>query len=250
MEELDSGKSDSRIRLEISRRPEENGLREILDYRVKFSARRRRLALTVSRADGKLTVLAPVGTADDEISEAVRSHRHWIDRHRKAFLNKAPPQKLEIGAGVWFLGQSYRLKYDASVALVPHICETYICVGDTAAEHIRRQLENFYLTQAEKLLPALVKELAAAFQLDYSAVRISRARSRWGSCSGRKNLNFSWRLLVFPESVIRSVIAHELAHLLEMNHSERFYRHWKNMSPNYKKEINFLKNNGEYYGLL
>jgi predicted metal-dependent hydrolase len=74
-----------------------------------------------------------------------------------------------------------------------------------------------------------------------AAVKVSEAKTRWGSCSEQKNINFSWRLCMAEPDTIDSVVVHELAHLKEMNHSDRFYKLVYNVMPDYDERNGKLK---------
>ena len=78
----------------------------------------------------------------------------------------------------------------------------------------------------------------------YGTVRLSSARTRWGSCSARGNLNFHWKLILMPPEVLDYVVVHELAHRREMNHSPRFWAIVEKVLPDYKERRRWLKENG------
>jgi hypothetical protein len=98
--------------------------------------------------------------------------------------------------------------------------------------------------QAGELIRARVKYLAAALGLEYGKIFIKDQRTLWASCSGRKNLNFNWRLAAAPPEILDYVVIHELCHLREMNHSKRFWGLVREVCPDYKARKKWLKNNG------
>jgi predicted metal-dependent hydrolase len=95
--------------------------------------------------------------------------------------------------------------------------------------------------KAEFLIFYKVKEIAQKFDFQYNLVRIKDMKSRWGSCSSKKNLSFNLKLIYFKPKVIEYVIVHELCHLKEMNHSREFWKLVENIIPNYKIYRNELK---------
>ena len=97
--------------------------------------------------------------------------------------------------------------------------------------------------RAKEYIPGRVQILASEHGLKYNKSRITSARSRWGSCSSKKNLNFSYRLMLTPGDVIDYVIIHELAHLKHMNHSKNFWNQVESMMSNYKEKEKWLKKN-------
>ena len=102
---------------------------------------------------------------------------------------------------------------------------------------------KLYKKQAHDYIPDRVAYFAQKFGFIYNKIRITSASTRWGSCSSSKNLNFSFRLIRTPESVIDYVIIHELAHLKHMNHSKNFWKEVETMYPNYKESEKWLKQN-------
>jgi predicted metal-dependent hydrolase len=104
--------------------------------------------------------------------------------------------------------------------------------------------EAWYKQQARQALTERVALRAAFHMLTVSGVRISSARTRWGSCSSRGSLSFTWRLVLAPLEVIDYVIVHELAHLRVRNHSPEFWKEVGRMMPDYAQRKQWLKDNG------
>lgn len=95
---------------------------------------------------------------------------------------------------------------------------------------------------ARQLLPAKVAYYADIMGLKYGRITITSAKTRFGSCSSKGNLSFSYRLMMYPEAAIDYVVVHELAHLKEMNHSPAFYKVVAKVLPDYKERKKLLKN--------
>lgn len=104
-----------------------------------------------------------------------------------------------------------------------------------------------YKLQAKKYIPERVKILAEKFWFQYNSVKITSAKTRWWSCTSKKNLNFSYRLILTPTEIIDYVICHELAHLKHMNHSRHFWDEVSRMDKNYKKNDSWLKVNADLF---
>ena len=99
--------------------------------------------------------------------------------------------------------------------------------------------------QALKTIPPRVAHYARLLGVTYGRITIRNQRTRWGSCSSKGNLNFNCMLMLTPPEVVDSVIVHELCHLKEMNHSDRFYREVLKVYPDYWRWDRWLKENGE-----
>ena len=107
-----------------------------------------------------------------------------------------------------------------------------------------------YKKTAKNYIPLRVQELALIHCLEYNNLRITSAKTRYWSCSSKRNLNFTYRLILMPKEVIDYVIIHELAHLKQMNHSKAFWDEVKIMMPDYKKHEKWLKENSDLYSIL
>ena len=94
---------------------------------------------------------------------------------------------------------------------------------------------------AKAIIPRKVEYFAKIMGLKYGRITITSAKTRFGSCTSKGNLSFSYRLMLYPEEAIDYVVVHELAHLVEMNHSPRFYKVVESILPDYKKRKKLLK---------
>ena len=103
--------------------------------------------------------------------------------------------------------------------------------------------------KARELARAVFEQKAALYgrlmEVTYGRITVRDQKTRWGSCSGKGNLNFNWRLILAPEEVLDYVVVHELAHRREMNHSPRFWAVVEAVLPDYRKQRQWLKVNGE-----
>lgn len=107
------------------------------------------------------------------------------------------------------------------------------------------RIEEF-VQQAFDMIPKRVKVLAASMGETYGDIRIKDQKTRWGSCSSKRNLNFNWRLIMAPEKVLDYVIIHELSHLQHMDHSAAFWQRVQQVMPDYQIYRKWLKENGRH----
>ena len=98
--------------------------------------------------------------------------------------------------------------------------------------------------QARTCFEVSVKQLCETYGLHYEQIRVKDTKSRWGSCSIRKNLNFNWRLIMAPEKVLEYIVIHEISHLTELNHSSNFWKIVYDRCPDYKIRQNWLHKHG------
>ncbi len=105
-------------------------------------------------------------------------------------------------------------------------------------------LERSYREQAARILGERTAYFAQLMGVTYGKITIRAAKTRWGSCSAKGNLNFHWKLVLMPPEVLDYVIVHELAHRREMNHSPRFWAEVEHVLPDYRERRRWLKENG------
>ncbi len=116
--------------------------------------------------------------------------------------------------------------------------------GPELARHVADQVNGWLRAQARRALCEEVEKQKLHFGFAYKSVSVKDTRSRWGSCSGRGNLNFSWRLIMAPESVLSYVVTHETAHLQHLDHSGAFWNLVQQRCPDFQKAKGWLKQNG------
>jgi len=110
----------------------------------------------------------------------------------------------------------------------------------------KSRIEVSYRKSARKFFAERLEYFTGAYNLHYRTMRISGAKTRWGSCSAKKNINLNWRLMLAPPKVIDYVIAHELSHTVYMNHSKQFWAHVEGMIPDHRRYRKWLKDNGRF----
>jgi predicted metal-dependent hydrolase len=207
-------------------------------------SKRRSIALIVER-DGSLVVRAPLQANDETIRRLVESKADWIrvtqEKARK--LGPAPVHKKFVtGEEFWFLGLRYPLEFVKGRQTGLHLDGTFKMSPVTPSK-ARLAFEIWYKKQAKTFIPGRVRLLAAQYGYEYQQIRITSARTRWGSCSARGTLSFTWRLVMAPEEMIDYVIVHELVHLRIHNHSKEFWRQVGLLMPDYKAKRLWLNKN-------
>jgi predicted metal-dependent hydrolase len=207
--------------------------------------KRRTIALIIDR-DGRLIIRAPLRATQKQITHLVEQKAAWI-KSKQALVNtryaRFVPKAYANGEEFLYLGQAYRLAIVDKSTPRLRLAEQFLLSrkGLPQAEKI---FEQWYRLQAKQVITERVQVLAAMHGYEYCQVKITSAQTRWGSCSPRGNLNFSWRLVMAPIQVIDYVVIHELVHLHEKNHSRRFWDKVKTILPDYKIQVRWLKTYG------
>ena len=207
---------------------------------VKRRAGTKRLTLRVCPKRGTPSVTAPPIASDKDIERFLSRHSDWLLKQLK---QQAPAIIVEDGALVPFKGEETRLVLTGrSPRTVFHADDQLVIGGpvDLAAG----RLDAFFKAQARETLRSHVEFFSTHLGVSPRSISIRDTVSRWGSCSSRGTLNFSWRLILAPDWVMRYVAAHEVCHLLEMNHSPRFWSHVASVYPDWGEAKSWLKKEG------
>lgn len=206
-------------------------------------SKRKTLSIQITK-DARLVVRAPMRVPKAQIEAFIESHESWIERHmRRIILDYAGKRDFSFSDGeiVYFLGDGLEIRTDVYVKDV-QIIDGELLISDKIPHENRENAVNKYLVrQAKLLLPKRVAAFAPRIGVEPQAVTITSAKTRWGSCSGKNRLSFSFRLMMLSAEQIDYVVAHELAHILEHNHSGRFYAHIARVLPDYKQRQAGLK---------
>jgi predicted metal-dependent hydrolase len=195
---------------------------------IRVSPRARRIALRIDAAERKVELVLPPGVPTSHGLRFLAAKHGWIAA-RLASLPR--PVRFADGVMVPVLGIPHRIRHeDDPTAPAVAIRDGEIRVrGDPA--HLERRVRDHLVAMARAEFSDRARPLAARIGRKLARVGVRDTKSRWGSCSGRGNLSFSWRLIFAPEPVIDYVVAHEVAHLAEMNHGPRFWRLVESLSP-------------------
>jgi len=193
-------------------------------------SRRKTLSLQI-KSDGSLVVRAPMRYDITRINNFITEKNKWIITKQLEMKNRLNlrnemlmKQELSRNEGILFLGEKIKIPFENP----QNKTEIILWYKVEALKYITPRLDNFANQLGKK----------------YSKIKITSARKRWGSCSGRGNINFSWRLIMAPQETVNYVIAHEAAHLLHKNHSARFWNCVAQMLPDYKIHHFWLRKNG------
>lgn len=208
-------------------------------------SRRRTIAIEV-RSDGQVWVRTPLRTPKFQIEQILEAKNAWITKkldqlkHGKA---QRQPHAFQAGELLPYLGLWLPLQYSDQHASI-HLTGEAIVLPSQYRSKAREALVAWYRSEARRICTALTTTLARQHNLSYAILRISSAQTRWGSCSSKHTLSFSWRLVMAPLKVIEYVVLHELAHLRVPNHSREFWKQLAEWQPDYETQRKWLKREG------
>jgi len=208
-------------------------------------SQRRTIALIVER-DGSLTVRAPKRAALKDVESFIREKTDWIIRTREKLKSIVgiPKKQFIDGEKFPFLGNEYELKLVKPQRPALKFDQGFY-LGHTAQKRAEALFMRWYKERAFDVISERVNLFAAKYGLIPKQVRITSAKTRWGSCSPDGSLNFSWRLVMAPLDVVDYVVAHELAHLRVKSHSRRFWKVVEGIFPSHKAQRKWLREHGE-----
>jgi len=194
-------------------------------------------------------VHAPEETPDAKIQQIVESKRQWIyektGHFQKYQTRPHPPGKeLVSGESALYLGRRYRIEVTNTGQTEVQFSQRFF-IPQTYAVARKEALREWYIRQAETKIIPRVKRQARELGVIYGEARIVDNLYRWGSCTVNNNIGLNWRLIKAPMFVIDYVIVHELAHLIEANHTPRFWNIVRTQAPTMEKAKAWLKENGQ-----
>jgi predicted metal-dependent hydrolase len=219
-----------------------------IPYQQRTSQKAQRMRLVAEHEHG-LVLIVPDGTRNGEIARFLEQNLQWMFYHWRRYerlrnLHRDHLLPLSKRPVIWYLGREYRLSYahEEGRASV-HFDGEQVVVKCFDEADGKRTLERWYRTQAKAVIGSALVNWAAEMKVSYGEVVYRDQKTRWGSCSTTGDLNFNWRLIMAPMSVLNYVVIHELAHRKEMNHSVRFWKIVERYCADYKKQQDWLKKN-------
>ena len=225
---------------------------EEFDFKVQIKISDTRKSVYLSVEEDLVEVLVPQSISYDRIKDVIKKKSLWIKTKLKENASKPTIRKKEYisGESFLYLGKNYRLKVKegdiSSVKLIGGNLEvTTQTLQKNREDEVKKLLENWYRNQAEKRLKEKTKRFSKIIGVHPKSVSIKQFKSRWGSCSAKGELSYNWRIILAPHHIVDYVVVHELCHLLEHNHSQRFWKNVEYFLPDWKERKNCLKNFNE-----
>ncbi len=210
-----------------------------------IKSNRNTLSLSVQK-DGTVVVRAPSKMKDEHIKDFVSQKQDWLTS-KLLFIKNNQDKFNDVLCYKKFL--MYGIKYSLIVADVKKIevdKDTILFPKKVAPEKTMQSLISYYKKQAKEILLQRLMYLKGLMKIEPSSIKISNSKGRWGSCSSNGTITLNWRIIMLPPADIDYVIIHELCHLVELNHSKRFWSLVSMFLPNF----NELRNGIKEYGFL
>lgn len=219
---------------------------------------RKTLGIQVDPQKGVI-VRSPKKVSEDKIQEVVKNKSKWIlEKLDRVNEIKSKPAAKEFMSGekLPYLGRRYRLKVKdiedyKGVAVKFYQGKFIIKINSNLnnkeqkrRETIRNELIKWYREHAQEKIKERVNKYKEQIGVEPNNIKVKKQKKRWGSCSNKGNLNFNWKIIMAPMSVVDYIVIHELTHLKYSNHSKGFWKLIEAIIPNYKEKQEWLRING------
>ncbi|MCL2366559.1 MAG: M48 family metallopeptidase [Oscillospiraceae bacterium] len=209
------------------------------EYTLKRSNRK---TVAIQIHDGMVEVRAPHHTPIEAIERFIHSKTDWIDQKLSYSIEHTQRRKcfeLHYGDHLLYRGELYPIV--AKDGDLVGFDDGFYIPPDLSSPEIKEAVIQIYKLLAKRDITARVRVFADLLNLRPSTVRINSAKTRWGSCSAKGHINFSWLLIMAQDDVIDYIVLHELTHLVEMNHSADFWEQVRVHMPDYEERKDKLK---------
>lgn len=208
---------------------------------VRKSIRARKISIKIT-PQKKVELVIPTRISIKKATIFLIDNKQWV-------LNKLASMKninnipMKEGANVIIEGKKYIIEHSGKIRGAPLLNDSTLVVsGDKML--IAKKTEKFLKSLAKEKLTKHCDDYADKLGVSFNRISVKDTKTRWGSCSHSRNLSFSWRLIIAPAEVLQYVAAHEMAHILQMNHSPAFWQVVESIFPDYKNSRLWLKKNG------
>jgi hypothetical protein len=218
-----------------------------LNYKIVRSPKRKKLTITVER-DRAIIVHAPEGTPEETVRGVVDDKRQWLLaklRHPQKYQERPHPPGKEVvnGESAPYLGRDYRIEITETATGEIEFSRFFLVPAAHQAKR-REVLRDWYIARAKERILARAEQHARELGVEFAAAKIVDNRYRWGSCTVNGTVNFNWRLIKAPMFAIDYVIVHELAHLMEANHTPLFWNIVRTQVPKMAQAKTWLRDHG------
>jgi predicted metal-dependent hydrolase len=217
-------------------------------YTVRRSARAKHMRITISAHSGVVVTLPSRLHRYVNPDDFLREKQEWVLRHLERVHQEAPRAELREGAGINFRGHEHTLRIIQREVPSPIVRvagrDLLVILPSSFEGDLKEVIKEWMRGEAAELIRVEAERHAASIGVKYNRVIIRDQKTKWGSCSRKGNLSFNWRLVLFPDEILRYVIIHELCHLRHFNHSERFWDMVADHDPRFRESVVWLKKYG------
>lgn len=219
---------------------------EDLDITIEKTERRKTVSIFIER-NGSVKVLAPITASDEKVEAAVKSKEYQIFSKIAKWkeLNQGKVTREFVnGQSFLYLGRNYRLKLTENQDVPLKISGGFFHFDKAYLSKAEKVFKDFYRDKAQKKIQERLKLIEDKFAHKPTSIKVLELQNRWASWTPNNGLNFHWKCIMAPVSVLDYIIIHEMVHLKHPNHSSEFWNELDKKMPVYKEHENWLKRNG------
>ena len=215
-----------------------------LEQKITVKRSKRKTASIYLERDGSISLLVPENTTEESVNDILKANEYKIHKYqtRRELLNeKATRREAVNGQSFLYLGRNYYLQYHEEAKEIE--CKgRYFYVPEGSRETLHSLFKEFYRKRGNKFIPPRVHKYASMMGLTIDEIAVLELKSRWASCSDKKRkVNFHWKVMMAPASVIDYLIVHELCHFNHKRHNAEFWNEVDKYYPEYQKQVAWLK---------
>ncbi|MEI6092777.1 MAG: SprT family zinc-dependent metalloprotease [bacterium] len=217
------------------------------DIEYSVSKSNRRTASLFIERDGSVSLIVPKELTQAKIENIVKSKRNWIYKSLAEWndLNSTKVRReFTSGEGILYLGRNYKLIASENLNTDITVGENYFILNTSQITNCYNILKSFYKERGSKKIATRVNLYKNKIGVSPRSIRIQNIGNRWGSCTKDGNLNFHWKIMMAPLSIIDYVVVHELVHLKYKTHNAKFWNEIDKVMPDYLKRKNWLRDHG------
>ena len=224
-------------------------MRTYKDIEYSLVRSRRKTASIYIERDGQVSILVPDKLTDRQVEALLESKRKWIYKSLAEWqdLNARRVHRDYVnGEGFLYLGRSYRLKLVSDLAEPLMLKDGYFCLrtNNGSLPDADAAFKAFYRAKGDVRIPPRVAYYQAKMDVEPKAVKLLDLKHRWASCSPGGNLNFHWKCMMAPLTILDYIVVHELAHLVYPNHTKAFWNEVDKVMPDFQERKEWLRVNG------
>ncbi len=216
-----------------------------IDYNLKQSSRKT-MSIYIE-PDGSVSVLAPKRLSKEEIEKVIERKRYWIYSKLTEWqeLNRSRIERDFVGGqGFPYLGRSYRLKIVDDQDVPLKLYQGYFCLRKAELAQAENEFAKFHREKGLEKIPGRVNYYKQIMGIKPNGIRVMDLKTHWASCSDNGTLNFHWKCMMTPLTILDYIVVHELAHLLHPTHNQNFWNLVDKILPDYMERVKWLRENG------
>ena len=194
--------------------------------------------------DQRVHIVAPKWLSEKYLENILMKRENWIQKHLQRLRTRKQPVPLAENQ-ILFKGKIFHIEINTQFNRLIEIDEDQLIIRAGKLFSAKHRQLTWYRNEAKKYLESRAQDLSERYGFQYNKIFIRSQKTRWGSCSRKKNLSFNWKLIKSPLYVIDYLILHELVHTEFMNHSKQYWQKVHSLCPDYKTASQWLKETWE-----